>query len=80
MTTEQTSEQPTGRVGTAQMRREVATRLLIEAGTLLEFWTEKTEGTDAEGIPHEFAQQCIAKWLSRLPGDAWDTRLGEYPG
>lgn len=62
-----------------QMRREVATRLLVEAGTLLEFWTEKTEDTDAEGIPHEFAQKCIARWLMKLPGQAWDTRLGDYP-
>jgi hypothetical protein len=71
---------PSARVSAAQMRRQVAERLLQEAGTLLEFWTEKTEGTDAEGIPHEFAQMVIAKWLARLPGDAWDTRLGEYPG
>jgi len=75
-----TAEQTSGRVSAAQMRREVAWRLLSEAGTLLEFWTEKTKDTDAEGIPHEFAQLCIAKWLARLPGDAWDTRLGEYPG
>lgn len=65
------------RMTEAQMRREVAARLLIEAGTLVEFWTEKTEHTDAEGIPTDFARDCLNTWLKRLPGDAWDTRLGE---
>lgn len=66
------------RMSETQMRREVAAQLLNAAGTLVEFWTEKTQDTDAEGIPADFARKCLNRWLSRLPGEAWDTRLGPF--
>lgn len=60
-------------MGTQQKKREVALRLLQEAGTLIEFWTEKTGGqTD---ITADEAREFIAGWLKYLPGEAWDTRL-----
>lgn len=60
-------------MGIQQKKREVALYLLQEAGTLVEFWTEKTCGqTD---ITAEEAREFLAGWLKNLPGDAWDTRL-----
>jgi hypothetical protein len=32
---------------------------------------------EADGIDEREAYEQVAKWLSRLPGDAWDVRLPE---
>jgi hypothetical protein len=59
-----------------EKRRAVAGTLLSAAGTLVEFWTEKTESQEWAGeIDAEFARECLARWLNRLPGDIWDIRL-----
>lgn len=59
-----------------EKKQAVAQVLLGAAGDLVEFWTEKTEYQEWAGeISAEFARECIAKWLSRLPGDDWDIRL-----
>lgn len=59
-----------------EKRRVVAGELLVAAGTLVEFWTEKTQGEEWAGeIDAEFARECLARWLNRLPGNVWDTRL-----
>lgn len=64
-----------------EKKRLVARVLLGEAGTLVEFWSEKAadrmEPEEAEQIDGEFARQCLASWLKRLPGDDWDIRLGD---
>jgi len=58
-----------------EMKQAVALRLMQKAGDLIEFWEESTEGTSAEGIPGNFARDCIARWLRTLPGNDWDLRL-----
>jgi len=59
-----------------EKRRAVAGELLLAAGTLVEFWTEKTADEEWAGeIDAEFARKCLAGWLNRLPGNDWDIRL-----
>ena len=59
-----------------EKKQAVAWALLLEAGSLVEFWTEKTEHQEWAGeIDSEFARTCIASWLNRLPGTVWDIRL-----
>jgi hypothetical protein len=57
----------------------VAGQLLSQAGNLVEFWSEMARNyghdREAEEIDAEYARACIARWLRRLPGDIWDTRL-----
>lgn len=45
-------------------------------GSLVETWDEvfASRGEDPP-VDADLAAHQIAKWLSRLPGDAWDTRL-----
>lgn len=63
-------------MGERWMKREVAEHLLNAAGSLVEFWSEDADRAE---IPADFARECIARWLKDLPGDSWDTRLGECP-
>ena len=59
-----------------EKKEAVAWRLLLAAGALVEFWPEKTEHEEWAGqIDAEFARECLARWLGRLPGDVWDVRL-----
>lgn len=59
-----------------EKKRAVAGELLLAAGTLVEFWTEKTENEEWAGeIDSEFARECLARWLTHLPGNVWDIRL-----
>lgn len=64
-----------------QQKEALANALLREAGTLIEFWSDKTaDSSDSETLatidPDEAAHQ-LAVWLKRLPGDGWDLRLPE---
>jgi|WetSurMetagenome_2_1015567.scaffolds.fasta_scaffold15171_3 hypothetical protein len=61
---------------TADQRRSVAAKLIIHAGHLIEHWDEMTFG-DPElcGVTSQEASELIGRWLHRLPGDQWDTRL-----
>lgn len=54
----------------------VAAALIHAAGTLVESWDEGFASRGEEPpVDAELAAHQIAKWLSRLPGKAWDTRL-----
>lgn len=63
------------RITVNQQKAIVAEHLIREAGTLVEFWSEKGD----PDIPVEFVRECLQKWLQRLPGTAWDTQL-DHPG
>lgn len=61
----------------------VAEMLIHEAGTLVEFWSEKiqyrTSNLDeVQEVDAEFARKCLNTWLRRLPGASWDIRLGDF--
>lgn len=60
-----------------EKKQAVVWRLLSAAGDLVEFWSEKTAHEEWAGeIDAEYARECMAVWLRRLPGVVWDTRLG----
>jgi hypothetical protein len=61
----------------------IAEALITQAGTLAESWGEMsqtmTSNPDAaQDIDVEFVRECLATWLKRLPGTAWDVRLGNF--
>ena len=64
---------------TRKQRAAVAAALISEAGTLLEFWAEKTadlgwiDGLDE--VSADDAAECLADWLQRLPGNSWHASL-----
>ena len=61
---------------TVDQKRAVAERLIIQAGSLVENWTEVTAGDERlDGVSAEDAAQAIGSWLFKLPGSSWDTRL-----
>lgn len=63
-------------MGTNAKKAVVAEKLIQEAGTLVEFWSEKTGDDPAcADIPLEFVRDCLTTWLKNLPGTSWDTRL-----
>jgi hypothetical protein len=35
----------------------------------------ETGALEAEGIDERLAYEQVARWMARLPGDAWDHRL-----
>lgn len=54
----------------------VAAALIHAAGSLIETWEETfTSCGEEPPVDAELAAHQISKWLSRLPGDAWDIRL-----
>ncbi|MFF7588609.1 hypothetical protein ACFZCK_14095 [Kitasatospora purpeofusca] len=53
----------------------IAAALIGQAGNLVEFWGEMQPELAEEGVTAEMARQCLAAWLSKLPGDSWDVRL-----
>lgn len=63
----------------ARLTREqqacVARALVDAAGTIVEFCHERFEGTSVEDVPATLVAEQLARWLRRLPGDVWDTRL-----
>lgn len=61
-----------------EVKQAVARELLYAAGSLVEHW-EKSFEDRGEKPPcdAEEARKCIALWLHKLPGDDWDTRLGD---
>ncbi|WP_214665741.1 hypothetical protein, partial [Streptomyces javensis] len=63
----------TPQLGVNEKKKRVASALLTQAGNLVEFWSEMGE----QGVDAGFARDCLARWLKDLPGDAWDTRLGD---
>lgn len=71
------SRSGTGRDLTREQKSLVAAEVIRAAGTLIEFWDERFQG-DVPCTAAEAAEQ-ISRWLSRLPGDAWDTRLDIRP-
>lgn len=57
-----------------EQRRKIAGVLIWGAANLLEAWDDIPE---TEELDYDFAKECFKRWLAALPGDAWDTRLGE---
>lgn len=59
-------------------KRAVAAKLIETAGDLVADWEERFE-SQGEKPPCNAveARELLAKWLQKLPGTAWDTRLGE---
>lgn len=51
-------------------KREIAEHLIKAAGDLVESWDQ------SEDIDPELVRECLNTWLKRLPGRAWDPRLG----
>lgn len=65
-------------LGINAQKAEVAKQLLIQAGNMVEFWTELFENKGGDPpCDAETARKYVAVWLSRLPGDYWDIRLGD---
>lgn len=61
-----------------ETKRDVAAALIYAAGNLLENWEESY--TDFNSDPPctvEEARKIMTPWLRKLPGNAWDTRLGD---
>lgn len=54
----------------------VAAALIHAAGTLVESWDEHFASTGEDApVDADLAAHQISRWLSRLPGKTWDTRL-----
>lgn len=63
---------------TNEIKAEVARMLIIHAGDLVEFWGDRFASVGEEPpCTAAEAAELIGRWLRRLPGDYWDTRLGE---
>lgn len=57
----------------------VAERLIFKAGSLVEFWSDEfAQFGEEPPCTAEEARVLLARWLQRLPGEAWDTRLDEH--
>lgn len=52
----------------------VVAALMSKAGDIAEFWSEHPELAD---VPVEEGVAYLAALLKRLPGEAWDRRLGK---
>lgn len=59
-------------MGAAWKKREVAEHLIHAAADLVENW-------HVEDIDKIEVREYISGWLARLPGHAWDDRLGLRP-
>ncbi|MGX1133199.1 hypothetical protein RKD49_005389 [Streptomyces glaucescens] len=61
---------------TNEQKRAVAAELILAAGSLIENWTERFESR-GEQPPCDAAEaaELFGRWLAKLPGEAWDTRL-----
>jgi hypothetical protein len=60
-----------------EVKKAVADKLIETAGDLIENWEERFEQVGEEApCSAEEARACIARWLYKLPGDSWDSRLG----
>lgn len=63
-------------MGKREVKQAVAWELMVAAGDVVEFWTQrfedrgKTPPCDAKE-----AAEMIAGWLKTLPGKDWDNRL-----
>lgn len=64
---------------TNDQKQRLAAALIGAAADMIECWSERAATYDAEDIPRDEAAQQIARWLTRLPGSAWDTRLPHHP-
>lgn len=58
----------------AQKRRIVAA-LMDSAGNIAEFWDDAH--TELKGVPAKEGIVYLRSLMRRMPGDAWDERLGE---
>lgn len=56
-----------------KQKADIAAALIREAGTLAEFWTEK----GLSDIPCDEGVAYLASLMRKMPGDAWDKRLGK---
>lgn len=64
---------------TNDQKRRLAAALIQAAGDLLAGGAEVPATIPAD-IPRQLAEQQLARWLCRLPGDSWDPELAEVPG
>lgn len=65
-------------MGKREQKQAVASALLQVAGDLVEFWEDRFAALGEEPpCDSEYARECLAGWLKTLPGDDWDTRLGD---
>lgn len=58
---------------TKEQKAKIVTALIDEAGTIVEFWDEK----GLADIPAEEGRAYLASLMRRLPGNSWDSRLGD---
>ena len=62
-----------------EQTRAVAAILIDEAGTLVEFWSEKVHNSpqfqELADVGADQAAELIGRWLRRLPGDHWNNAL-----
>lgn len=64
---------------TRDQKRRLAWALLDKASTLTEFWSEAAAGYDCEDIDYTQATEQIARWLRKLPSDAWPATWPNLP-
>lgn len=64
---------------TNAQKSALATLLISQAGTMIEFATELIHDRDSSGtladVPTEVLAAQLTVWLKDLPGDAWSTFL-----
>lgn len=61
-----------------EVKQAVAAELINAAGTMIEFWEQRFKDRGEEPpCDAEEARKCIALWLHKLPGEEWDSRLGD---
>ena len=64
---------------TRNQTERLASAVMYQVGNLMEVWDEIADQHDLQDIDPNEAQRTLAKWMSKLPGKSWDTRLGPPP-
>lgn len=61
---------------TQEQKRMLAMLLIERMGDMVETWGEYWAPEQLAGVAATEIRQQLAVWARRLPGIAWDTRLG----
>jgi hypothetical protein len=63
-----------------EQKGELAAQVIRQVGNLVEFWNEHEddlpEGHPLKNVALAEIRDQVATWMAKLPGDAWDVRLG----
>ena len=59
---------------TRAQKEQIVREILFKVGSMVEFWDEND---DLKDIPLEQGREYVANLMKRLPGDVWDSRLGD---